>query len=912
MVPEVQLLPNPTITWGDFLKTFHRFPRKLVLVNLPFLRYNPSFPTTHNRIKTMTKLFTLFALFTTMLAGTANVQAKEIPTYEGSVRPILKAFCFDCHGEESKPKGGLDLRLVRLMLVGGDNGPAIVPGKPEESELLARIVSKEMPPGKVKLNPQQIETIRTWLATGAKTAAPEPEKVGTGLLITPQDRAFWAYQPIKRPVVPTPHGHPQHPIDTLIENRLKKEGLTFSPEADRPTLIRRATFDLHGLPPTPQEVEAFIIDQSPDAYPKLIERLLASPRYGERWGRHWLDVAGYADSEGFAAEDSPRANAWKYRDYVIGAFNRDLPLNEFIKQQLAGDEMIQNSYASLTPQEKEYLVATGFLRMAPDGTGGRGVDQKEARNQVISDTIKVISTTFLGMTVACAQCHHHRYDPIPQEDYYRIRAILEPAYDLRTWKPPAARQVSLYSKEDIAKAAEIEKQAVAIDQDHSVKQQAAIEATFQKELAKLPKEIQPEALKARNTAADKRDAKQKDIMQKYPSLNVSAGSLYLYDKKAADELKKLTDQAAAIRAKKPKQEMIRALTEAPGNRPVTKLFHRGDPDQPKETIAPGGLTSLQDVLPLTVPARTDKQTSGRRMALANWLTDPRHPLTSRVWVNRVWYHHFGRGIVNSMGDFGMLGELPSHPELLDWLAAEFMQPSDKTNPAWSTKQLHRMIMNSRTYRQSSRRTDKLDKIDPDNKWYGRMNVRRLEAEAIRDSILAVSGALSLKMSGPPVPIRENDVGLIVVGKGVKDLARGTTKAEPMPPEEEFRRGIYITVRRTTPLTMHSAFDPPTLEPNCTGRITSTNAPAALVLLNDPFVEQQAALLAKRIETEVGKELPKHIQRAWQLAYGNLPTAPEQEMANKFLAEVSKTKTGPSPLTLLCWGLLNSNRFVYVD
>jgi hypothetical protein len=721
---------------------------------------------------------------------------------------------------------------------------------------------------------------------------------------------------------------------------LQAKGLSFNAPADRATLIRRVTFDLTGLPPTPEEVDTFVRDGAPDAYEKLVDRLLASPHYGERWGRHWLDVAGYADSEGGAPEDPVRPNAWKYRDYVIRAFNADKPFDQFIREQVAGDEMVKPPYANLAPEDLDKLIATGFLRMAPDPTGVAGVDPKLARKQVVTDTVKIVSSAFLGLTVGCAECHNHRYDPIPQTDFYRLRAALEPAYDPTAWKAPAARRVSLYTDADRRKAAGVEAEAAKIDRERLQKQRTYIEATFEKELAKLPTEMREKARTARNTPDGKRNAEQKRLMREHPSLNVSAGSLYLYDAKAAADLKKMADEATAVRAKKPVEEFVRVLTEVPGKVPPTFRFHRGDPDQPKEQVAPGGLAVLDPTLALAVPDKPlPDGTTGRRLALANWLTDPRQPLTARVLVNRIWMHHFGRGLVGTPGDFGRLGERPSHPELLDWLASELRAGG------WRVKRLHRLIVTSAAYRQSSRREPAKDAADPDDRLLGRFPLRRLDAEAIRDGMLAVSGKLNLKALGPPVPVMEDDAGLVVIGRANRDGAMYKLGDESVPAGEESRRSVYVQVRRSRPLGVLDVFDWATVEPNCEARNSSTATPQALLLLNGDFVTGQAEALAVRVRAEAGADPKAQVVRAWRLAYGRAPGEKDLVGAREFLADATaafrkaprasppgpkggsaskgrpskpaaKPSEPPSPearaLAAFCQALLSSNGFLYVD
>src|SRR5437762_821076 len=397
-----------------------------------------------------------------LLFASAPAIAAAPPTFEKDIRPILKAHCFECHGEGEKLKGGLDLRLRRLMLQGGDDGPVIVPGKPGQSLLFKLVHSGEMPKRDKKLTREQVALIKQWIAAGAKTARPEPAELSKGGAITEEERAFWSFQPIRQPAIPKTKtkDRVRTPVDAFLVSALMKQKIRVSPDAENTTLLRRACLDLTGLPPTPAEVEAFLADAAPDAYERLIDRLLDSPHYGERWGRHWLDIAGYADSDGYSDADPPRAYAYKYRDYVIRSFNADKPFDRFITEQLAGDELAGATQGNLQaaladPQTREWLIATGFLRMGADGTATPAVDQDTVRNQVVADTIKIVSTSLLGLSVGCAQCHDHRYDPIPQTDYYRLRAIIEPAYDPTNWRTPEQRLVSLYTEAARKEAAEV-------------------------------------------------------------------------------------------------------------------------------------------------------------------------------------------------------------------------------------------------------------------------------------------------------------------------------------------------------------------------------------------------------------------------------------------------------------------------
>ena len=870
-------------------------------------------------------------------------------TFERDVRPILKTHCFHCHGEEEELEGGLDVRLRRYLAKGGDSGAVIVPGKPGESILIERLLSGEMPPGDdpvKKVPASDIDVIARWIAGGAVTARPEPDVLTDADLITEEERSWWSFQPIEHSTPPSVQNPDsvRTPIDAFVVSRLENDGFGLSPNADRTTLIRRAYFDLIGMPPSPDAVREFVEDKSPDAYDRLIDQLLASTDYGDRWGRHWLDVAGYADSEGYTIDDKERLWAWKYRDWVIQSLNDDKPFDEFIREQLAGDEMVRPPYAELPPEGIARLIATGFLRNAPDGTGGGAADAELAKNDVIAETVKIVSTSLLGMTVGCAQCHDHRYDPIPQSDYYRMRAIFEPTYDPKSWRTPASRRISLYTAADKKVAAEIEAEAKKILDKRTTKQNEFIAATFEKELAKLPEEIREEAQKARDTVAKDRTTEQKRLLKKHPSLNVSAGSLYLYDKKAADVLKKMSAEATALRAKKPKEEFVRAATETPGKVPQTFLFARGDHEQPKQMLEPASLTVLsQNSGDAKLPVNDEAlPTTGRRLQWAQRLTDGSHPLVARVLVNRIWMHHFGRGIVNTPGDFGLLGDRPTHPKLLDWLASEFV------STGWSLKHLHRLIMTSSVYRQrgvassfgettNSQSNDGSQSpqiVDPDNTLYWQFPIRRLEAETLRDSMLVAGGLLNDRRAGPPVPVMADIVGQWVIGK--ENLNAGRPGPILAMNTEEFRKTIFVQWRRSRPLTVLDTFDLPKMEPNCERRNSSTVATQSLFLMNSDFIVQMAEHFAARVRREAGTNTGEQVRHAWRIAFTRNPDDAEINDALKFLDSqteqfaAKKVETKPVTnrfdpkaknvkrdaaelaLSNLCQLLLSSNEFLYID
>ncbi len=866
-------------------------------------------------------------LVTGFFGGSCLGDSESRLTFEHDIRPVLKEYCFDCHGAAEKLKGELDLRLRRSIAQGGEHGPAIIPGTSDESLILHKLREGEMPPRGKKVPPELIDRIARWIDGGASTARAEPESLAPGQVnITAEERAFWSFQPVVRPEVAVigvdDAWRVRTPIDALVTTagHDSEESFRFAPDAGRRTLIRRAALDLTGLPPTREEVDAFLNDASDHAYENLIDRLLDSPHYGERWARHWLDVAGYADSEGVTNADAPREWAWKFRDYVIRSFNADKPFDRFILEQLAGDELVPRPHKELTPEQIELLTATGFLRMAGDGTGS-GSDSEASRNQTMADTLKIVSDAFLGLTLECAQCHDHRYDPIPQRDYYQIRAIFEPALNPKQWRKPGERLISLYSEEDHKKAAEVEAEALAILEEKKKLQEKHIEVALRKELeAHFPSELREQLYAANMTVKEQRSPEQVELLKKNPSVNITGGNLYQYNKKAADELKEFDARAAKVREKKPFHGYLRALTEPANAKVETRLFHRGDPRQPRgEALPPAGLRiTAQPGQRFKIRSEDPgRESTGRRLAFAKWLTSGEHPLVARVVVNRVWMHHFGRGLVGTAGDFGVLGERPTHPAVLDFLAHEFMRNG------WSLKHLHRLIMRSTVYRQGSVSPHPLASVPKYSKW----PVQRLDAETIRDRTLAVCGKLDRTMFGAPVAVGENDAGQFRVGAP--------------------RRSLYARTRRSQPVTLLQIFDAPLMETNCIRRDSSNAATQALMVMNGEFHVSSAKVFAERAHREAGSEagvsapkidgleLPEHLHPgmgpaladqiavAFDLAYGRPASEKEIRSSLTFLDhQVSHQLTStPKPkaqdaqavaMARLCHALLSSNEFLYVD
>ncbi len=789
--------------------------------------------------------------------------------FETDIRPILKAYCLDCHGGTANPKAGLDLRLKRLALKGGKSGPVVLPGQHAKSLLWERMNQGDMPPSEKKVPPEQIALVERWINEGAITHKPEPEILPTGFWISEEDRNWWAFVSLKKPDLPKEVR--VNPIDFLIEAKLKEKGLGFNPPASPRDLFIRAALDLTGIPPSFPDVKLFEADKDPNRLTKAIDKLLSSPAYGERWGRHWLDVVGYADSEGDGSADTTRDHAWRYRDWVIRALNADMPLDRFVMEQLAGDELVPKPWTNLTMAQKEILAATGFLRMIP------GASSAEGAEQVMTDTVKVFSAALLGVSVGCAQCHDHRYDPISQEDYFRIRAIVEPAVNPGAWRGPGQRLVSLYSDKDRANAAEVEAEVSKGVKKANDREGVLVKEAVAKELQKQPDPLRSKLREALD-AGEKRSVEQKELLAKNPSLVISGGVLYQYNQPGADEVKKLRAEAEVKRATRPPEGFVMVLDET-GAIPSTKLHHRGDPKQPKGEVLPGDLSVLfPDLKSVSLPTKgSGTQSSGRRMAYAKHLTTGTHPLFGRVMANRIWMHHFGKGLVDTPAEFGKLGQKPSHPELLDWLALELFHQK------WSLKAIHRIILHSKTWQQSTHHSALGDQFDLNNALQHRHGVLRLDAEILRDRMLVASGRLDALAFGPPIPVVEHASGQILV------------------PEDKPRRSIYLQQKRSKPIALMGAFDQPLNVILCEKRIVATNAPQSLMLLNGEFVHAQANHLAGGILTELAKEkadkkegdllLDRAVDLAWQRTLLRDPSPMEKTLS----LELVKAQSPPGPI-----------------
>lgn len=852
------------------------------------------------------------------------------------VQPLIESRCVSCHNAD-KQKGGLRLDSRAAVLKGGDGGPSIVPGHPEKSLLLHAVLHTKdelkMPP-KEKLSPKDIAVLEKWVADGApwpvaaaSTAVGATNGVRLGDAWTdprnPIVRLFggqrldlWSFKPIRRPEPPAVRDHAwgRNSIDRFILARLEKEGLRPSPEATRRALIRRLYFDLIGLPPRPQDVAAFENDRRIDAYERLVDRLLDSPRYGEHWGRQWLDVVRYSDSNGFDWDEF-RPRAWRFRDYVIRSFNADKPFDRFIREQLAGDELL--SGPPTREAEQDCLIATGYLRMGPqDNSAPLFNEQARARAELMSDLVEMTGSAFLGMTLGCCRCHDHKYDPLAQADHYRFRAFFEPV------KYADDRPLDLAS----------EQEAIRRHNEQVAERTAEIEKLREHLLAGAKKRL-------RNEKAERLSKEDRDLLAK-PEKGLAASEKEKHDKLkksveiSDDEARKTLDAETGARVddlasqlsglKSDKRAFALGLLMSDGEEtiPATHVLFQGDYKQERGEVVPGFLSAL-DPNPAAIEHGANPKTSGRRLTLADWIASPKNPLTARVLVNRLWQGHFGRGLVATPNDFGLAGARPTHPELLDWLASELIRDG------WSMKSIHRLIVTSAAYRQastpaaeesltlegknitlapvgesSSPPLPKGAAIDVENTLLWRQNARRLSAEQLRDALMAVSGSLLNKSGGSPVwPELPSEI--LQANPAFLDDNETKTKGwYPSPLAERNVRSVFLVQKKTVRVPFMETFDLPENSTSCPRRNVSTVAPQALSLLNSPLAIEAAKALAKRVASESPSTPESQVDRAFSLALQRRPDPEERAACVRLLQRRN--------LQELCRALLNLNEFVYVD
>jgi len=835
-------------------------------------------------------------VFLLACAGFAQTPAKSPIAQEAG--KILSQNCLQCHGQTAM--SGLDLRSRDAALKGGQHGAAIVPADAESSRLYRRISGAEKPqmPMNGHLTAEEIATIKDWINSGAawemtEAAAAQQHK------FTEAQRRFWAFQKVTKPAVP---GGARNPIDAFLAVKLKAQNIRPNPPADRITLLRRAYFDLIGLPPSPEDAQAFLADSSPAAFERVVDRLLASPQYGERWGRYWLDLARYADSAGFKGDEA-RPNMWRYRDYVIQAFNADKPYDRFVQEQIAGDELFPNDAAA--------RVATGFNRLWPDESNL--ANPIIMRQEILNDITDTVGSVFMGMTYGCARCHDHKFDPILQTDYYKLQAFFANIRNDDRTSLLTGEQAAAYKKQRAA----WEEQTRDIRDKMEAILAPVRETQTHNNIGMFPKEAQDAVF----MPAGKRDPMQWQIYYRsagrLPSDAVLEKSLKGEAKDRYAELKKELAKFDALKPADP--PVAEAMIDASRSAPPTFVLSKGVWDAPEAEVLPGFLTILDAKTP-AIAAPEGMNSTGRRSVLAKWLTDPANPLVARVMVNRIWQGHFGTGIVGSSSDFGVMGDRPANPELLDYLAATFVEDG------WSIKKMHRLILLSNAYQESSAFQADAAKADPENKLLWRFARRRLEGEVIRDSMLDAAGILNPEMGGrgvfPPLPEGITHGSQYLAWKPEKDAA------------EANRRSVYVFVKRNLRYPMFEAFDFPDTHESCSRRYATVSPTQPLMLMNDELVREWSRQLASRVLNDAGLSEEQQVDRAFRIVFSRAPSDDERRAVLEFLKQQSaeiagrlaknesvrlpgRMPQGMEPARAaafvdFCQTLLNSNEFAYVN
>jgi hypothetical protein len=874
----------PRLTWLVRVEAHHAAGGGIITIALYSEIAGGEFPMTADR-----RFVLVAVLFVVASTVTVSGYSEEPVDYTRDIKPLLKNKCYACHGPV-KQEAGLRLDAAQLLLAGGDDGKVVLPGESASSRLIARVSSPDMdermPPEGAALSNDEIALMQSWIDQGAVYPADE--------VIAPKGDAHWSFQPIQSVAVPAVSDK-QWPIDAIdhfVLARLENRGWHPASQAEPHAILRRVYLDIIGLPPTIAEQDAFLKSPSAEAYRQLVRDLIDRKGYGERYARHWLDVVRYADSNGYE-RDGAKPEVWRYRDWVIRALNNDKPFDRFVIEQLAGDEM--------AAADGESVLATGYNRLGPwdDEPADFAVDRFDQLDDLVSTT----SQAFFALTLGCARCHDHKFDPLSQRDYYNLVAIFNPLQrpqqgrtEMTRRAAPPAQRLKLEQRD-----AQIAKLQGKIDEIRQNAQSAV--------LASGKSKLSPDVIAAVTIEASKRDEGQKKlVVDNQAKLDVEvqaalSGKLMLQiDRMQADiaELKRTT----------PDVPQGYFLYEPSPEPPVTHLLVRGSPSSPGERVEPAVPAVLVKRQPVFF--EPDEFTSRRRLSLAHWLTNESNPLTSRVIVNRVWQWHFGQGLVRTSNNFGLLGERPTHPDLLDYLAHWFVHEAD-----WSLKKLHVKIMTSRTYQMSRTRRVDYAQVDPDNRLLWRTAYRRLEVEAIRDSMLAVSGRLNRQMYGPAMhPFIPRDALL--------NHADKTSIWPPFDEQQASRRTIYAFIKRSLLVPMLEVFDLCDTTRTSPKRAVTTVPTQALTLYNGDFVNRQAEHLASRLEKEAGDTLEKQINHAWRLAFCRRPSASELNAMRAFFDGEVEHLRGQSredaaaiqlrhcALVQLCRVILNLNELVYPD
>ena len=816
----------------------------------------------------------------------APVQGTEVSQqgkfFDEQVQPILARHCFKCHGAEAKIKGGLKLTNQEAVFAGGDSGPAVDLDDLDASPLLEAINYEglEMPPSG-KLKDEELAILTKWVKSGAPWSATTVEFGFEGEAehghgppqVNDETKQFWSYQRVQRPAAPDVQRADwvSNPIDAFILHQLEQRGLSPSSPAGKAALVRRAYYDLTGLPPTLAQVRKFVVDNSDGAFERVIDELLESPHYGERWGRHWLDLVRYAESNSFE-RDGAKPHIWRYRDYVIDSFNEDKPYDQFIREQLAGDELDEMTPAS--------YIATGYFRIGQ--WDDEPTDQLQADFDGLDDTMATTTQVFMGMTLNCARCHDHKIDPIPQSDYYRMLSFF------RGVKPYGHRRL------DESNLVSFDKHTGQVIDNALAKGISDEKRKLEKTLREIEQKVKPKLTEPEKEDFQFEDNRVTMLKSKVPEL-VTQQQVDEYD--AA--LKQLRNVRSADEELTARSITAFGVSEAGREVPATHIMIRGSAHALGDEVEPGFPSVLDFPDPDEIAPRGS--TSGRRLALANWISSPENPLTARVLVNRLWQHHFGRGIVETPNDFGFQGAAPTHPRLLDWLASELIAGG------WKLKRMHKLIMTSSAYRMSSTPNEASLTADVDNKLFWRMNMRRLSAEEIRDSILKTNGTLNLKRGGPS--IYPEISAAVLQGQSRPGSGWGTSS-----PEEACRRSVYIHVKRSLITPILASFDFADTDFSCPVRFVTTQPTQALGMMNGDMLNREAGIFAQRLRDEAGDVLPDQVALALRLALQREPTAQEIQRGVRFVEAVQK-EDGASRDTALdqfCLLILNLNEFIYLD
>ncbi len=840
------------------------------------------------RVVMGTIMILVLALFLAALSPTLPSQDKDadgdftdkqLDFFRKQVQPILKVNCLKCHGPQSNSKGELNLVSRALVLKGGESGPAVSIDDPAESLLLQAVNHDglEMPPKK-KLPQAQIDILTRWVEMGAPFAPELEQQVVEGKgppRVTEQARQFWSFRPLQQPALPRVRNKAwgRSPIDAFILSGLENGGLKPAAAAGKAQLLRRAYYDLVGLPPSPQAVADFLADDSGDAFASVVDQLLESPQYGERWARHWLDLVRYAESNSYERDD-PKPFVWRYRDYVIQSLNDDKPYDQFMREQIAGDELAQ-----VTPDS---MIATGYYRLGI--WQDEPVDRVQELYEDLDDIVSTTGQVFLGLTLNCCRCHDHKLDPLPQRDYYRFMAFF---HGINRYGIRGGNTVADFSLRELANE-EQKRQSQAVIEEHNKKVQQVNQsiAEFEKQVIE---DFEP---------VEKQDFQ--DERNKIPLVKKRVGTVI--DQQQFQQYVELKQQQKKLQNFKPPalgQALV--ITEIGPKPRETFILARGNAHAPGDPVEPGFPEVLSFPDPQIEPPAEGARTSNRRLALANWLANPTNPLTARVMMNRVWQYHFGRGIVRSTNNFGYQGVAPTHPELLDWLAADFIEGG------WKIKRMHRQIMLSNTYRMSSVGDKKGLQKDPTNNLFWRFDMRRLEAEEIRDSVLAVNGSLNPKMYGPSIyPVIPREV---LHGQSRPGAGWGNSS-----PQERARRSIYIHIKRSLVVPMIAAFDGPDPDATCPVRFVTTQPTQALGMLNSEYFNEQARVFAEYLRSRVPEDTSDQVELALSRALQRTPGVEEVRRGVELIETLQQHEgvDEGKALQLYCLLVLNLNEFIYLD